>query len=64
MLNKFLTQSNKATIGGYIIAIYNATMAIDVDNLNFSLPSTYLKLFGAVVMPILLGHSTEVKTKD
>lgn len=61
MFSKILTQNGKATVGGYVIAMYNALITIDVDNLDFGLFSTYLKLFGAIVMPILLGHATEAK---
>jgi len=54
-------KSTLATIGGYITAIYNALFVLDIDNLDYHLPSTYLKLFGAVVLPILAGHATQLK---
>ncbi len=59
-----LTKSNKATIAGYLMAIYGATMVLDLDTLDYSLPSTYVKLFGAIIMPILAGHSTQLKGTD
>jgi len=60
-MKKFFNRSSKSTIAGYIVAIYNAIIMIDVDNLDFTLPSTYLKLFGAIVLPIVGGHMTEIK---
>ena len=60
-MKQFLNKNNKATIAGYITAIFNATMVIDIDHLDFTLPSTYLKLFGAIVMPIVGGHMTQMK---
>jgi len=63
-MKKFLNKSNKSTIAGYITAVFNAIIMIDVDNLDFTLPSTYLKLFGAIVMPIIGGHMTELKDNN
>lgn len=58
---KRLNKNNLATIGGYASAIFNALAVIDIDSLDYTLPSTYLKLFGAIVMPIIAGHATEFK---
>ena len=60
-MKKLLSRNSKATLAGYITAMFNAIVMIDVDNLDFTLPSTYLKLFGAIVMPIIGGHMTEIK---
>lgn len=54
--------SSFATIGGYLMAIYNAVLILDIDNLDYHLPSTYFKLFGAIVLPIFAGHATQFKT--
>lgn len=54
-------KSTIATIGGYVTAIFNALVVLDIDTLDYHLPSTYLKLFGAVVLPILAGHATQLK---
>ncbi len=59
-----LNRSNKSTIAGYFIAIYNALIMFDVDTLDYTLPSTWLKLIGAIALPIAMGHTTEVKKKD
>lgn len=60
-MRKYLNRSNKATIAGYITAVFNALVVLDLDVLNYSMPSTYVKLFGAIVLPIIAGHATEVK---
>lgn len=60
----WLNKSSKSTIAGYIVAVYNASIMLDVDNLDWTLVSTYLKIFGAVVLPIIGGHSTEMKTTE
>jgi len=60
-MKPLLSKNSKATIAGYLTAVYNAIMVIDIDNLNFNLPSTYFKLFGAIIMPIVAGHITETK---
>lgn len=52
-----------ATIGGYLTAIYNALYVIDIDNLDYHLPSTYLKLIGAILLPIVSGHATQLIDK-
>lgn len=54
-------KSNIATIGGYFTAIYNALFVLDIDNMDYHLPSTYLKLIGAIVLPIVSGHATQIK---
>jgi hypothetical protein len=59
---RWFSRSNKATIAGYITAIFNALVAMDIDTLNWNLPSTYVKLFGIIVLPIVGGHMTEVKS--
>lgn len=61
-MKKIFSKDNLATLGGYITAIFNAVIMLDVDNLNYTLPSTWLKLFGAIVMPIIGGHVTELKS--
>jgi hypothetical protein len=63
-MSKFLSKNNKATIAGYATAIFNAIMVLDVDTLNWHLPSTYLKLFGAIVLPIIGGHMTQLKGNE
>lgn len=63
-MKNIFNKNNLATIGGYMSAIYNSLLVIDIDNLNFSLPSTYLKLFGGVVMPIIAGHATQFISKE
>lgn len=60
-MKTYLNRSNKATIAGYITAIFNALVVLDLDVLNYNLPSTYVKLFGSIVMPIVAGHITEIK---
>lgn len=60
-MTKFLNKNNIATIAGYLSAVFNALAVIDIDALDYKMPSTYLKLFGAVVMPIIVGHVTEFK---
>jgi hypothetical protein len=59
-MKNIFNKNNIATIGGYMSAIYNAILVIDIDNLDYSLPSTYLKLFGAILMPIIGGHATQI----
>lgn len=61
---KFLNKSSKSTIAGYIVAVFNAVVILDVDNLDFILPSTYFKLFGAIVLPIIGGHATQIKSTN
>lgn len=61
-LKKFWNKSSKATLAGYATAIFNALVALDIDTLNWELPSTYVKLFGIIVLPILGGHMSEIKT--
>lgn len=63
-MKKIFNKNNIATLGGYITAVYNAILVIDIDNLNFSLPSTYIKLFGAIVMPIVGGHVTQMRNSN
>ncbi len=58
-----LSKSSLATIGGYLTAIYNSLFVLDIDNLNYHLPSTYLKLVGAILFPIVAGHATQLKDK-
>lgn len=58
-----LSKSKIATIGGYLTAIYNALFVLDIDNLDYHLPSTYLKLVGAILLPIVSGHSTQLIDK-
>lgn len=60
----WLNKNRKSTIAGYIVAVYNASIMLDVDNLDWHLPSTYFKIFGAVVLPIIGGHVTEIKTTE
>lgn len=56
-----ITRNLKATLAGYITAMFNALIVIEIDHLDYTLPSTYLKLFGAIVMPIIGGHISEIK---
>lgn len=57
-------KNTKSTLAGYLVAVYNASIMLDVDNLDWTLVSTYLKIFGAVILPIIGGHTTEIKTTD
>lgn len=62
-MTKLLNDNSlKSTIAGYIIAIFNSLVVLDIDNLDYSLPSTYLKLIGALVLPIVGGHMTQLKS--
>lgn len=63
-MKKILSNSNKATIAGYITAIFNALVVLDIDNMDYTKPSTWLKLFGALVLPIVGGHMTEIKKNN
>lgn len=63
-MRKFLNKNTKATIAGYVLALYNSLLVLDIDKLDFSLPSTYLKVFGAIVLPIIGGHMTEIKNTN
>jgi len=63
-MKKFLNKSSRSTIAGYVVAIFNAVIMLDVDNLDYTLPSTWLKLFGAIVLPIIGGHVTQMKDKN
>lgn len=56
-----MNKSLNSTLAGYIVAAYNALAVIDIDNLDYHLPSTYFKLFGAIVLPIVGGHITKIK---
>jgi hypothetical protein len=60
-MTKFLNKNRVATIAGYMSALFNALILLDIDLLDYSLPSTYLKIFGAIVAPIVAGHYTEFK---
>lgn len=60
-MKKFLNKSTRSTIAGYVVAVFNAIIILDVDNLDYNLPSTWLKLFGAIVLPIIGGHVTQMK---
>lgn len=60
-MKNFLNKSNKATIAGYVLAIYNGLIVLEIDHLDYTLPSTWLKLFGAIGLPILGGHMTQLK---
>ena len=57
-------KSSIATLGGYFTAIYNALFVLDIDNLDYHLPSTYLKIIGAIVLPIISGHATQLKDSN
>lgn len=61
-MKKWFNKSSKSTIAGYIVALYNSLIMLNIDNLDFTLVSTYLKLFGAIALPILGGHLTEMKS--
>lgn len=63
-MKKFLNKSSRSTIAGYIVAIFNGIIILDVDNLDYTLPSTWLKLFGAIVLPIVGGHVTQMKDNN
>lgn len=63
-MKKFLNKDNMATISGYTIAILNSIIVLDIDKMVYTLPSTWLKLIVAIVMPIVGGHITEVKTNS
>lgn len=63
-MKKFFNNSSKSTIAGYIVAMFNGLIVLEVDHLDYTLPSTWLKLFGAIVLPIVGGHMTEIKHKN
>lgn len=63
-MTKWLNKNRKATILGYFAAIFNAAMVIDWDNLDWSLVSTWVKVLGALLGPILMGHTSELKVKQ
>jgi len=60
---KTLNGNIKATIVGYLTAVINSLVVLDLDNMDYSLPSNWVKLFVAIVMPIFAGHITEIKSK-
>ncbi len=62
-MKNFFNKNNKATIAGYATAIFNALIVLEIDHLDYTLPSTYLKLFGSIILPILGGHMSEIKSK-
>lgn len=63
-MNKIFNKSNKATIAGYIAAIFNAAILIEWDSLNWSLTSTYVKVIIGLLGPIFMGHATQIKSTN
>lgn len=59
-----LNKCNIATMGGYVTAIFNALVVLDMDHMDWHLPSSYLKIFGAMVLPIFGGHITQMKSPN
>lgn len=63
-MNKILNKSNKATLIGYIAALFNAAILIEWDSLDWSLVSTYIKVIVGLLGPIFMGHSTQIKNTN
>ena len=53
-------RSGIATVLGLLTSLYSSLVLVDLDTLNYSLPSTYMKLLG-LILPAIGGFVSEVK---
>ena len=57
-----MTNRRKATVLGILTSIATALTFIDIDALNWHLPSTYLKLI-VIILPAIGGGASEISSK-
>lgn len=57
------SNDNLATILGLLTTLYSALILVDLDTLDYNLPSTYMKLIG-IILPTIGGYFSTVKSKN
>lgn len=53
-------KSNQASLLGILTSIVIALQVVDVDKLNWHLPSTYI-LLGTILLPAIGGAASQIK---
>lgn len=57
-----MNNNNKATLLGILTSVILAVSVLDWDSLDFTLPSTYIKIL-AIVLPAIGGSISTIKPK-
>ena len=58
-----ISKANQATLLGVLTSVATALTLVDLDKLDYSLPSTWVKLF-VVIMPAIGGSLSSINTKQ
>ncbi len=57
-----MNNRKKATVLGILTSVATALTFIDIDKLDWSLPSTYLKLI-VIILPAIGGGASEISVR-